>query len=141
GFFLARGALRDPQWDNVVALVDPFGLSAFGLATKYWTATERNTQLPAIAGPLLANRALWFAIAFGLFAVAYAIFRFEARGSRLEKKKSAPEVTADAAARIEPVALATRFGPGTGWRQLLALARFDMAFVFRSPAFFVLLGI
>src|SRR5262245_48797699 len=142
GFFLARGALRDPQWDNVVALVDPFGLAAFGLATKYWTATERNTLLPPIAGPLLYNRLLWFAISFGLFALAYSLFRFESRGRKRDTAKSAAkQAKADAAARSEPVAQTTRFGPGTGWRQLLAPARFDMAFVFRSPAFFVLLGI
>jgi aminopeptidase N len=140
GFFLATGALRDPQWDRIVALLDPFGLGALGLATKYWTATERNTQVPAIAGPLLANRVLWFAISFGLFALAYWRFRFEARSKRVKPKKADVEAP-QTGARARPVALSTRFAPGTGWRQLLALARFDMAFVFRSPAFFVLLGI
>jgi ABC-2 type transport system permease protein len=139
GFFLARGALRDPQWDNLVALVDPFGLAAFGLVTKYWTATERNTLLPAMTGPLLANRVLWFAISFGLFALAYSRFRFEAPARKPDRKESAVPA-AQAALRAQDVPT-TRFGPGTGWRQLLALARFDMAFVFRSPAFFVLLGI
>ena len=140
GFFVARGALRDPQWDGGVALLDPFGLSAFGLATKYWTASERNTLLPRIAGPLLANRALWLAISFGLFAFAYGRFRFETRGGGFERKgRTEPETQPPAGG--QPVELTTRFGPGTAWRQLLALARFDMAFVFRSPAFFVLLGI
>lgn len=140
GFFVARGALRDPQWDNIVALIDPFGLSAFALVTKYWTAAERNTQLPALTGALLANRALWLGIAFGLFAAAYAMFRFETRGRKMSGAVAA-EQPAAAAVPATPVPPATRFGPGTGWRQLLALARFDMAFVFRSPAFFVLLGI
>ena len=140
GFFTARGALRDPQWDQLVALIDPFGLSTFGLVTKYWTATERNTQLPAIAGALLANRLLWFGISFGLFAIAYRIFRFESRG-RKETGKQAAARAKDRAPSAMPVALPSRFGPGTGWRQLLALARHDMVFVFRSPAFFVLLGI
>jgi len=137
-FLLATGALSDPRWDNVVALADPFGLSAFQLATKYWTASERNTQLPAIAGYLLANRALWFAIAFGVFALAYSLFRFEVLGKKAKKAKPG---AAAAAAPPASVPVVTRFGPGTGWHQLLSLARFDMAFVFRSPAFFVLLGI
>ncbi|HYS14018.1 MAG TPA: M1 family aminopeptidase [Burkholderiaceae bacterium] len=138
---VARNVLRDPQWDTVSALLDPYGLVALGLATKYWTATERNTQLPPMAGLLLANRALWFAISFGLLGVAYRLFRFEVRGSKLEKKAVAQAIASDAPAPVEPVPLTTRFGPGTGWRQLLALTRFDMAFVFRSPAFFVLLAI
>jgi aminopeptidase N len=140
-FLAARGALRDPQWDGFVALIDPFGLSAFGLVTKYWTAAERNTLLPPFAGPLAANRLLWLGVAGALFALAYARFRFEARGGRGGAADGTrPQETDPVRSATRPPA-ATRFGPGTGWRQLLALARFDMAFVFRSPAFFVLLGI
>jgi ABC-2 type transport system permease protein len=139
GFSVARGALRDPQWDHIVALLDPFGFAALGLVTKYWTATERNTLLPEIAGPLLANRVLWFAISFGLFALAYRIFRFETRGAKTDKKDTAKARATDPAPTAGAVALPARFGPGTGWRQLLALARHDMVFVFRSPAFIVLL--
>ena len=139
-YILTSNALSDPQWETLVAIADPFGLSTFDLATKYWTATERNTQLPAIDGLLLVNRSLWFAVALGLFVIAYVRFRFETRGSKIDAT-SARKAVAPAPAHVEPVPLVHRFGPGTGVRQLLALARFDMAFVFRSPAFFVLLGI
>jgi aminopeptidase N/ABC-type transport system involved in multi-copper enzyme maturation permease subunit len=139
-YILTSNALSDPQWETLVAIADPFGLSTFELATKYWTATERNTQLPAMDGLLLLNRALWFAVALGLFVIAYLRFRFETHGRKVDAT-SARKAVAPAPAHVESVPLAQRFGPGTGLRQLLALARFDMAFVFRSPAFFVLLGI
>ena len=71
GYLVIRGALRDPQFDTVSALTDPFGLSALAVATKYWTATERNTQLPEMSGLLLANRVLWSAVAIALFAVTH----------------------------------------------------------------------
>jgi aminopeptidase N len=146
-FFVARGALRDPQWDSITALLDPFGLSALTLVTKYWTASDRNTLLPAMEGALLANRALWLGVSFGLLALAYALFRFETRGQRPsdtpatagkggKAASEAPPAVPALAARA-PVQIATRGGLG----QMLALARFDMAFVFRSPAFFVLLAI
>ena len=44
------------------ALIDPFGIGAFDLATRYWSANDRNTRLPEFAGLLLANRALWVAL-------------------------------------------------------------------------------
>jgi aminopeptidase N len=145
GFFVARGLLRDPQWDAIVALLDPFGLSALTLATKYWTATERNTQLPQLAGPLLHNRMLWLGVSFGLVALAYTLFRFEARGARIERA-ARRSGRADTPPPARPSLTDARSGAGTapatsGWRQLLALTRFDLAFVFRSPAFFVLLAI
>ncbi len=137
-FFVTRGALRDMQHDTLSALSDPFGLSALTLATKYWTAAERNTRLPEVSGLLLANRVLWTAIAGGLFAVAWQRFRFEARSSGAAP--TAPAATAAAALRSGPLP-APRSDRATRWAQLRALAAFDMGFVFRSPAFFVLLGI
>ncbi|MFN5176979.1 ABC transporter permease, partial [Limnohabitans sp.] len=50
GYLVTRGLLRDPQFDQITALTDPFGLSALALTTKYWTAAERNTLLPELSG-------------------------------------------------------------------------------------------
>ena len=76
---VARVWLRDQQHDTLAALSDPFGLSALTITTKYWTAADRNTLLPPLAGLLLANRLLWIGIAGALFALAWRIFRFETR--------------------------------------------------------------
>jgi ABC-2 type transport system permease protein len=146
-YFVANGALEDPQWDSITALLDPFGLSALTLVTKYWTAADRNTLLPAMTGPLLANRLLWLGIAFGLLGLAYALFRFETKGARGAGKagktgKAADPAPAPVAANVAPLAAGPSVAAhGGGLGQMLALARFDMAFVFRSPAFFVLLAI
>ncbi|HEY0990966.1 MAG TPA: M1 family aminopeptidase [Kofleriaceae bacterium] len=138
-YIAVRGLLRDPQFDTVSALTDPFGLSALDIATKYWTAAERNTQLPPLSGVLLANRLLWSAIALALFALAYRRFRFEQRSPKARASADAPDTDRPVAAtRALP---APRTDAATRWAQLWRLARFDMAFVFRSPAFFVLLGI
>ena len=147
-FFTSRALLRDTANDTFSALADPFGISALSLVTKYWTATERNTQLPPIAGLILWNRVLWTAIAAGLFAVAYAVFRFEAKGRRLSKAAQAAQASAlqaDAALGAHLLTLTPAAPPPadarTRWRQFAALTRFDMRLVFKSPAFFVLLAI
>ncbi len=137
-YFIMRGLLRDAQHDTLSALSDPFGLSALSIATKYWTASERNSQLPEMAGLLLANRALWTGIALALFAGAWWRFRFEVRGSRVAPKPA--EAASTPVARSGPLPM-PRDDAATRRAQFAALARFDMAFVFRSPAFFVLLFI
>ena len=137
-FSVSRVWLRDIQHETLSALADPFGLAALGTVTKYWTAADRNTQLPQLTGLLLWNRLLWIGVGAVLFAVAWRLFRFETRSRSADAKKDAVEA-----------ATATPSGPlpmrcddaATGRAQLFALARFDMAFVFRSPAFFVLLFI
>lgn len=141
-YLVMRGLLRDPQYDSVSALADPFGLSALSIATKYWTAAERNTQLPALAGPLLANRLIWTGVGLALFAWAYRVFRFEQKPAKA--KKGAAPAAAEAAETATPRSAAPpapRTDALTRRAQLMRLVRFDMAFVFRSPAFFVLLGI
>ena len=147
-FFISRVFLRDSSMDFFSAMVDPFGIGALSQVTKYWTAAERNTQLPALSGLLLYNRLLWIGIAFVLFAIAYAVFRFEVKGARMDTGAKA------AAAGIGPGIVAgghqagalvplpdTSSDRATRWQQLAALTRFDMRLVFKSPAFFVLLAI
>ncbi|HEV8689504.1 MAG TPA: hypothetical protein VGQ91_04340, partial [Ideonella sp.] len=116
-----------------------FGLSALAYITKYWTASDRNTMLPPLSGLLLANRVLWLGIAAVLFALAWRTFRFE---TRISGKAPAKPAQAQAApASVPATAPRSAAGAAMGFAQLMALARFDMAFVFRSPAFFVLLFI
>ncbi len=77
GYFVMRGLLRDPQYDRWSALLDPFGMAALSITTRYWTATERNTLLPELTGQLLANRLLWLGVAAALFTLAWRLFRFD----------------------------------------------------------------
>ncbi len=137
-FSVSRVALRDIQHDTLSALTDPFGLSAINIATKYWTAAERNTLLPPLSGLVLTNRLIWLGVAAALYAVAWKTFRFEQRAGSAAAKP--PEAAAPAPARSGPLPM-PRHDSATARAQLFALARFDMAFVFRSPAFFVLLFI
>jgi hypothetical protein len=143
-YIVTRQLLRDARFDDIAALTDPFGMSAFMITTKYWTAVERNTLLPPLSGLLLANRLIWFAAGLALFALAAALFRFEERGGKPAAAAAAgkPKEEERVAAPAGPVSLpAPRADAATRWTQFTALARFDMAFVMRSPAFFVLLFI
>ena len=139
-FSVSRVALRDIQHDTLSALTDPFGLSAINITTKYWTVAERNTLLPPISGLILVNRLIWLAVAGVLYAVAWKTFRFEQPAGSAAAKPA--EAASPAAPRTGPMPRPNSTSPAaTACAQLLALARFDMAFVFRSPAFFVLLFI
>lgn len=132
--------LSDPSRLTAASLADPFGLSAIGQVTRYWTTTDRNTLLPAVAGVILVNRLIWIGVGIGLFALAYARFRFEARG----KQRSQATAKNTAADTFEPTVLVqvvrSDNAPST-WRQFMAITRFDMGTIFKSPAFFVLLAI
>lgn len=136
--------LSKPGLEHVAALWEPFGTSAFGAATRYWTASERNTLTPPIAGDVLWNKVLWLGVGFGALALAHRLFRFEsAGGSGRRRSSAAVEPAAVGGSLAEPVGgfANPRFGARATWAQLWARTQLDAKQVFLSPAYFVLLGL
>ncbi|PHY19108.1 M1 family aminopeptidase [Caulobacter sp. BP25] len=130
--------LRQPGMEKIAALWEPFGGAAFGLATRYWTATERNSQVPELAGYLLANRALWLGVSLTIVAAAYPLFRIAPAPRRSKASKKA-EV--DAPVPVSATRGTQRFDRASRLNQLWARARLDARQVFVSPAYLVLLGL
>lgn len=128
------------------ALIEPFGISAYGLATRYATAAERNADIVALTGPLLWNRLLWTGVALSFLGLAYAIYRFAERGlSARGQRRQNREAAAAAVPPVVTVALAGLPAPGFGSHatrmQLWSRAALEMKQVFKSPAFVVLMVI
>ena len=81
-YFVSVAFLSRPEFERIVALVDPFGVGAYGYATKYWTAAERNTRLPAIAGVILWNRVIWLGVGLRLPGRRLAALSSRTQGRR-----------------------------------------------------------
>ena len=128
--------LSDLKNEQLAALLDPFGFGPVSLATKYWTASDRNTMLPPLDGLILQNRALWIAVAFAFLGLAYALYRFAERGVRRSSKKT--EEAAPVGAYV-PVNVSPRFDAASLRTQAWKWTRFEMAQVIKSPAFFILI--
>ncbi|HLY80352.1 MAG TPA: aminopeptidase, partial [Caulobacteraceae bacterium] len=151
GLFVLRTimavVLSKPGLEHVAAVWEPFGLGAFGAATRYWTASERNTLMPQLAGDFLINKAIYLGVALAFLAAAYRLFSFQSAERSGRRSRRAAKLAAQAAASPETAAAAPPgrvskpvFGAAATWAQLAARTRLDLGQVFRSPAFFVLLG-
>lgn len=78
----------DTEWLSVY--VDPFGETAHGFITKYWTVDELNHTQLSLSGKFALNRLLWLGIAFSIFF--FTLFKFSYKGFLItSKKKSAKE--------------------------------------------------
>ena len=128
---------------TVGALIDPFGLGAFELATRYWSANDRNTRLPEITDVLLGNRAIWFTIGAAMFTAALALFRPDREGVRLWRKKravaAAPSIASTSAATALP-SVSLQTNASARWTQFLKLAWFDARGVLGGVPFLVMLA-
>ena len=133
---------RNPAYDLTTAYGEPLGFAAYTLVSKYWTAAERNSLVPAVGGVLLWNRLLAVGLGCVALGLAHRLFRFETRPSKFARKRQAAAAADDApAATVHAGPLpAPRFDRQTALAQLAARTRLEMGQVFRSPAYFVLLA-
>jgi hypothetical protein len=143
-------------------LLDPFGLAALAILTKYWTAVERNTLMPALSGCAALQPAHLDRRHGGRPRHRHAVsivsrFAAGSAGQRLSLRKTmrtSKAGPADATAgvrgeqpprqcRLQPLprrAWASRRG-GAASAALLALVRHDMLATFRHPGYLVLVFI
>jgi aminopeptidase N len=139
-YLTLTSSLDRPEFREVLAWLEPFGLSAITEVTRYWTPAERNTSLPDLGGVLLGNRVLWTLVGVAFLAAAYALYRPAARGAKAGKQDKLRAL----AARETPVVTSgplpkPSYGAASAWAQLRKRTAFEMAFIFKSPAFLVLI--
>ncbi|PIB90220.1 M1 family metallopeptidase [Caulobacter sp. FWC2] len=139
-WIIANIALDKPEFEKIAAYWEPLGTAAYGLATKYWTASERNTVIPPLAGALLFNRVLVVVLSAGFLTLAYSLFRFQSADLSGQRKVKKGKAEVDAAPVLTNGRLPQpKFDRSTAWAQLVVRTRLDMGQVFKSPAYFVLL--
>ncbi|MEE4246615.1 MAG: hypothetical protein V2I33_14490, partial [Kangiellaceae bacterium] len=68
---ISQALLDDPELIYISTLVDPFGLGAFGEATRYWTPFERNENIISLEGSLLVNRLLWLGVSLAVIVITH----------------------------------------------------------------------
>ena len=139
--YVVLSAIFDrPQYEDLTALIEPYGLGALFQETRYWTASDRNTLLIPLSETYVINRAIWFGVSLLALAGAYFMFNFAARGSKKKRREAKEEPLMAAPTHVSSAARQS-FSAGAAWRQVLARAGFEANYVFSSPAFFVLMGI
>ncbi|MEM7764526.1 MAG: M1 family aminopeptidase [Pseudomonadota bacterium] len=140
--YLIFGALTefDPNLMTFSAYAEPFGGAAYELLTRYWTASESNTQMAPFDGILLVNRLIWLGVSLLALAFAYSRYQFAEKGLSARQVKK-QERAAEKLARQVPLltdTLPAATPDKAAWVRLVARCKFEMTQVFRSPAFFIL---
>ncbi len=143
GYLVAASvAGNNLEWERTASLFDPFGLTSFGIATRYWTVAERNTQVLPLEGVFLWNRLLWTGIALAIFAWTLWKFRFEAGGKVKKKQRRSgfsPTSAETGRAEARPTYLPL-VAPRPAWlSQFFSTLRLELRMVLTSIPFLVIL--
>jgi ABC-2 type transport system permease protein len=134
---------EDLDHRTLASLIDPFGVAAFNIVTRYWSANDRNTRLPEVAGVLLANRVIWLSVGAAMVATTLAVFRLNREPLRLWRRRRRAEVTETLDAprdRLAVPVVALRTDGAARFQQFLKLARFETRSVLSGVAFLVMLA-
>jgi len=141
-YLVATGVLGSkPELETVMAWAEPLGSSAYSLVTKYWTPTEKNTMNVALEGVFLWNRLIWTAVSLGVLAATYWFYQPTARGTKAgtaDRLRKLAAAAPDAPVATGPLPAPT-YGLASGWTQLWARTTFEMALVFKSVAYVILM--
>jgi hypothetical protein len=136
GYGVGQALTTDVQHETWAALLDPFGIRTFTLATKYWTVAEKNTLTIGYSGLLLWNRLIWLAVAVAIFAFAYSRFRFEERAGRSKKVGDSGEPAPLVPASLPELHQA--FGLGAQWAQFWGDFKVEFLGLIKSTSFIVI---
>ena len=140
GFFVLNivvGFIVDPEQLQVLALIDPFGGSAFAEVSRYWTVFERNTGLVPITGNLLANRLIWVGV--GIAALAFTVWRFAFNLNPSVFQKLRRKTKTQQPPAIDQHASPLEVAP-QAWRQFVSQVRMDLAGVYKSVPFYAVMA-
>ncbi len=140
-YFVGQAFIRnlDNLW--LVSMLDPFGLRALSITTRYWSAEERNVLLP-VSGYLFANRALWMVLSLLIAGLAFKTFKTERLGTGRGwfKTKASPLATVLRPSTSASTVLVNAVPSSTSvWRQCLAILIFDVKGILKSVPFLVML--
>lgn len=138
GYSISQALVSDIENEFRGAMLDPFGLRTFSIATKYWTVSDRNTRTIGWEGLLLLNRAIWTAVGIAVFAFTWMRFSFSER-SRAGKRR--PEEDAVTSERIwgAPTPVKPVFSNAWNLRQAVSQVRIETISIVKNLAFVVIM--
>jgi hypothetical protein len=134
---VGQALTSDIRHETAAALLDPFAIRTFGLATKYWTVAEKNTATIGYGDHLLLlNRLIWISAGVLIFAFAYYRFRFEERASQKKPRQTEAEVSASTP--LAPATLHETFGFAAQVSQSFGTLKVEFFGLVKSTAFIVI---
>ena len=143
GYLFAVNLLGDMDNKTLAALVDPSGVNAVDVFTRYWSVAQKNDEQIPFAGVIVWNRLIWIAIGIVVTLAGYRAFRMESvaptlrrRGRKnvVEDVEGAAVGTAAAHGAALPAARPDRSAAAYA-RMLPGLARLYLGEILKSPRF------
>ena len=138
GYIVSLNLSSDIENQSMAALVDVFGVSAYGLDIQYFTPLERNTITPSFTGHILKNRILWSIVGVVILLISYFTFSFSVKAKKAKKNGKKKEVLRSSGVLNKPV-FATEDLQGAVWPNFVSFFKINFLSIAKSSTFIILL--
>lgn len=141
GYIISQSLVSDIENETLGAMLDPFGLRTFGVATKYWTVDDRNTMSMGYEGLLLMNRLVWMLIGLVVLGITYRRFDFSEKSKKSSKKNKTLNQEATVVLKAwEPLVIRKpEYTSGLTTKQLFSQIRIETISILKNTAFVVIM--
>lgn len=141
GYIISQNLIRDIDSEVIGAMLDPFGMRTFSVATKYWTVDDKNTMSMGFEGLLLMNRLIWMGVGVLVLIFTYYRFSFSDKSKVSNKKVKHEEKSEIAAIRswvpiqsVKPI-----FNSSLTARQIVSQVKLETISILKNTAFIVIM--
>ncbi len=142
GYIISQSLIEDIDNETMGAMLDPFGLRTFSVATKYWTVDDRNTMSMGFEGLLLLNRLMWSLM--GVLVLIFTYYRFSfsvKRAGLLSGRRERKEDTETFVQRNwEPLLrISPTFSRSISIKQFFSQIKLETISIVKNTAFIVIM--
>lgn len=140
GYIISQSMIDDIDSETIGAMLDPFGLRTFSVATKYWTVDDRNSLSMGFEGLLLLNRLVWMLVGGIVLCFTYYRFSFSERSTNVRKNNAQQDAGVPGQPKIwEPLlSVKPEFTRGLARKQFLSQVRLETISILKNTAFIVI---
>ncbi|WP_077415507.1 M1 family aminopeptidase [Chryseobacterium sp. JV274] len=131
--FMAGSLPQSLETQQLSALIDPFGLSAYFMQARDLSSYQKNIQMVPFTGYLLFNRLLFILISVGFLLLSFRLFSFS-NVSGKKVKTSGPIQLLSETDRSEYSTVSANFGGSASSRAVFSFVKIDLTYLFKSIA-------
>jgi ABC-2 type transport system permease protein len=141
GYIISQNLIRDIDSEVIGAMLDPFGMRTFSVATKYWTVDDKNTMSMGFEGLLLMNRLIWMGVGVLVLIFTYYRFSFSEKSRSSKRKAKSEEKIENVALRswVPLISVKPIFNSTLTARQIVSQVKLETISILKNTAFIVIM--
>lgn len=132
--FMAGSLPQSLETQQLSALIDPFGISAYFFEARILSALQRNELIVPFSGYLLINRMVFLIFSILLLVLTYRLFSFSPFSQNKNKNKRKNQVVSIAVTKNSEPFRTARFSFGfiSDIKSVLSFTKIDLIYLFKS---------